>query len=184
MGGVVAPIAAVGGIAAAPFTGGASLGVLVATGAATGAITSVINGGNPLTGAITGAVTAPITGGIPGAIAAAATSATFVHQQQQAKQQAKQAQAQMQANIDYYTSLAAKTRAQIALDEKRYGDATQNLNRIIFSRNKIISADRKAVLKKAFFIDRYSMDHSQQNDFDPLNRDPNNVRQRELIQEA
>lgn len=182
MGGVVAPIAAVGGIAAAPFTGGASLGVLVATGAATGAITSVINGGNPLTGAITGAVTAPITGGIPGAIAAAATSATFVHQQQQAKQQAKQAQAQMQANIDYYTSLAAKTRAQIALDEKHYGDATQNLNRIIFSRNKIISADRKAVLKKAFFVDRYSMDHPQQNDFDPLNREPHDIRQQELIQ--
>lgn len=182
MGGVIAPIAAIGGIAAAPFTGGASLGVLVATGAVTGAVTSVINGGNPLTGAVTGAVTAPFTGGITGAIAAAATSATIVHQQQQAKQQARQAQAQMQANIDYYNSLAAKTRAQIALDEKRYSDTTQNLNRIISSRNKIISADRKAVLKKAFFIDRYSMDHSQQNDFDPLNRDPNNVRQQELIQ--
>lgn len=181
-GGFLAPVSAVGGLAAAPFTGGASLGVLVATGAATGLVTSAVTGGNPITGAITGSFTGSFGGSVGGAIAASATSATFINQQAQAKAQARQAAAQMQASIDYHNSMIAKTRAQVAKNEQPY--ATETLNRVVASRNKIIFADRKEVLKKVFTVEKYSMEHSQQNDFDPLNRDPNNVRQQELIQQV
>lgn len=177
-------LGAVVGIASAPFTGGASLGLLAATGAVTGAITSVIVDGDPLRGALLGALSGPLSGGVGGAITSASTTSAFITQQERAKQQAKQAQAQMQAQIDFYNNFIAQTRAQRALDEQRISDNTMYLNQMIYSRNKIISADRKAVLKKAFFVDRYSIDGSEDNDLDPLKREPNNVRQQELLQEA
>lgn len=54
-------------------------------------------------------------------------------------------------------------RARYAEHLKQYITATETLNRINASRNRIISAERKAELKKAFTVDKYSMDHSQQN---------------------
>lgn len=52
-----------------------------------------------------------------------------------------------------------QTRVRLYEALKQYITATEAINRINASRNRIISAERKAELKKAFTID-----HSKQND--------------------